>query len=91
MSKCRLVNVVLDVMEYSGLKAQGWPHPWQPEVEKWQFDPLGGAGDLCELRIPTSSGEVVAAPGDFIMRALDGEFRVLDPEAFARTYELVEE
>lgn len=42
------------------------------------------------LIVLTLEGEMVAAPGDWIIRGVNGEFYPCKPEIFAKTYEAVQ-
>lgn len=58
---------------------------------------MGGPSDNLELKntdspiIHTLEGDLVAAPGDWIIRGVKGEFYPCKPDIFAATYEKVEE
>jgi hypothetical protein len=43
----------------------------------------------CQI-VLTLEGEMVAIPGDFIIRGVNGEFYPCKPDIFAKTYEAVE-
>ncbi len=51
-------------------------------VEAYQIDR--------ELLIPTLEGNLVASPGDYIIRGVDGEYYPCKPEIFNVTYDLIE-
>ncbi|AZB54445.1 hypothetical protein EBL89_03575 [Cereibacter sphaeroides] len=40
--------------------------------------------------IPTREGDMLASPGDWIIRGVQGEFYPCKPEIFAATYDLAE-
>jgi len=51
-------------------------------VEAYQIDR--------EVMIPTLEGNVLASPGDYIIRGIDGECYPCKPDIFNETYELLE-
>jgi hypothetical protein len=46
---------------------------------------------LHPLRIMTLEGEMLASPGDYIIKGVQGEFYPCKPDIFATTYELADE
>lgn len=50
--------------------------------EQWAYETLAG-----ELVIRTLEGDHVAAPGDWVMRGVEGEFYPCKPSIFAATYD----
>ncbi len=67
---------------------------WQPQTkegiaEMLRFVPMPYlAGD--ELRIKTLEGTMCAAPGDWVIRGVKGEFYPCKPDIFEETYEAVD-
>jgi hypothetical protein len=62
------------------------------EILKWIgqscrvfFDPNGVIG----IEIKTLEGDLVAAPGDYVIKGVKGEFYPCKPDIFAETYEEV--
>jgi len=51
-------------------------------VEAYQIDG--------EALISTLEGNLVASPGDYIIRGIDGEYYPCKPDIFNETYELLE-
>lgn len=51
----------------------------------------GGVGPVRGIYVPTLEGSMFAAPGDWIIRGVQGEFYPCKPDIFAATYEPVEE
>lgn len=43
-----------------------------------------------EIVIPTLGGNMIASPGDFIIRGVRGEYYPCKPDIFEATYDLVE-
>jgi hypothetical protein len=50
-----------------------------------------GVGPGRGIYIPTLEGSMFGAPGDFIIRGVQGEFYPCKPDIFAATYEPAEE
>lgn len=42
------------------------------------------------LLVKTLEGEMIASPGDFIIKGIEGEFYPCSPDVFEKTYEIVE-
>lgn len=55
------------------------------------FHHPSGSGGTTTLAIRTLEGEMLAQPGDWIIRGVQGEFYPCKPEIFDATYEPVEE
>jgi hypothetical protein len=51
---------------------------------------LEGDGEV-RLHIPTLEGDMIARPGDYIIKGVNGEFYPCKPDIFAKTYEEVSE
>lgn len=47
--------------------------------------------DAKQVHIPTLEGTMIAKPGDWIIRGVNGEYYPCKPDIFAKTYELAEE
>lgn len=47
--------------------------------------------DMCTLAINTREGVMMANPGDYIIKGVEGEFYPCKPGIFAATYEEVEQ
>lgn len=56
---------------------------------KWAFTGEGGMHPNC-LLIPTLEGDMLARPGDWIIRGVQGEFYPCKPDIFDQTYESVD-
>ncbi len=83
--------VVIEAVEFRGFDGKGVPlAPWPPgwEVSSWRMWPR--EGPPLTLVIPTLEGDHHAAPGDFIIRGIKGEFYPCKPDIFAATYEPAE-
>lgn len=50
---------------------------------KWVSGPQSG------IKIPTLEGEMLASPGDYIIKGVAGEFYPCKPDIFKQTYEEV--
>lgn len=72
-------------------------------IEARQFD-LADYDEACDVaawcggepvddgcKIPTLEGAMLASPGDWIIRGVQGEFYPCKPDIFAATYEAVSE
>jgi len=55
------------------------------------FHHPSGLGDSITLAIRTLEGEMVAQPGDWILRGVMGEFYPCRADIFAATYEVIED
>lgn len=87
MAKYRKKPVVIEAVQWNGanhlicdafMKGSGA----YISYDKFQ---LGG------IMIPTLEGTMEAAPGDWIIKGVNGEFYPCKPDIFEKTYELVEE
>lgn len=69
------------------------------EVEAWQFNgTLDGAPEWMKglyafdhITIPTLEGNMIASPGDWIIRGVTGELYPCKPDIFELTYERVDQ
>lgn len=66
------------------------------ETEQEMLEHLDGCpgwhmqgGDGNGIVIPTLEGEMIASPGDWIIRGVKGEYYPCKPDIFVATYELV--
>ena len=57
---------------------------------RFAFTTLAGMHPNC-LLIPTLEGDMLAQPGDWIIKGVQGEFYPCKPDIFAATYDLVED
>lgn len=62
-------------------------HDWCNEVGFTEFE----SGRDETLVIPTLEGDMVASPGDWIIKGVKGEFYPCKPDIFAATYEAADE
>lgn len=85
MAKYRKKPVIIDAVQWTGsnhlicetfLKGSG-------AYFSYNNYKLGG------IIIPTLEGKMEAAPGDWIIKGVNGEFYPCKPDIFAKTYELV--
>jgi hypothetical protein len=83
--KYRKKPVVIEAQRYQG-------NANVVELAVWmrEHDVLVGWGNDW-LRIPTLEGDMVATPGDWIIRGVQGEFYPCKPDVFEQTYEAVED
>lgn len=70
---------------------------WLPEKEphlhenvRMIFRIVADSGQLC-VEIPTLEGTMLARPGDWIIRGVNGEYYPCKDEIFQKTYEAVDE
>jgi hypothetical protein len=77
-----VVEAALYVPDDRGTPTGPWPPGW--DVSKWRIAWLDGVPYLV---IPTAEGVSNAAPGDIIVRGVDGEFYPVKPGIFAKSYE----
>ena len=62
-----------------------WQTVRKRPVEVEAFGPL-----TVETIIPTLEGEMIASPGDFIIRGVKNELYPIKPDIFLDTYEIVD-
>ena len=84
--KYRKKPVVIEAMQWDGSIQSA------DEIEAWSGKTACWADSNLETRIfvATLEGEMRAAPGDWIIRGVKGEFYPCKPDIFAATYEAVE-
>ena len=56
-------------------------------ADEFAFDEARVPGP--HMTIPTLEGEMIASPGDWIIRGVNGEFYPCKPDIFAKTYDAV--
>lgn len=79
--KYRKKPVVIEAMLYTG---ENWV-----EVATWlrtSSRPIGQSSKR-EVVIHTLEGDMLASPGDYIIRGVQGEFYPCKPDIFEQTYE----
>jgi len=76
----RLVDECIAIAEWCG----GFSHMMDPSAGV-KFDP--SAGVKAGIHIPTLEGTMIASPGDWIIRGVQGEFYPCKPDIFTATYE----
>lgn len=85
MPEYRKRPVVIEAMQWDGSLASA-----QAVVEWGQHQLLGCTelpGGLVRLQVTTLEGVLLASPGDWIIRGVQGEFYPCKPDIFAATYE----
>lgn len=90
MSKYRKKPVEIEAVQF-------WPEGTREELDAmlqhlegctdWHMD----GGDGANIVIPTLEGDMLAAPGDWIIKGVKGEFYPCKPDIFEATYEPVSE
>ena len=68
------------------IEAFQWLMDWPPA---WFFD-IGANFTEEGMVIPTLEGDMLARPGDYIIKGIKGEFYPCKPDVFVATYEPVE-
>lgn len=81
--KFRKKPVVIEAVQYLGGDES------QDNVADFMDANIEVSGDA--ILIGTLEGEMMATPGDWIIKGIKGEFYPCKPEIFAATYESVEE
>jgi hypothetical protein len=81
--KFRKKPVVIEAVQYLGGDES------QDNVADFMDANIAVSGDA--ILIGTLEGEMMATPGDWIIKGIKGEFYPCKPEIFAATYESVEE
>ena len=61
-----------------------------PFSELQAFCPVLVRVDSASAKIPTLEGDMLASPGDWIIKGVAGEFYPCKPDIFAATYEAAE-
>lgn len=83
--------VVIEAVQWDGqdFAAVGefCPVAFGPISRRTPADPLGS---MNHLKIRTLEGDMLAAPGDWIIRGVAGEFYPCKPDIFEASYEAVE-
>lgn len=84
MAQFRKKPVVIEAIRYTGINAQKGA-----ELESFAGCPLQlrGVNNVLCVVIPTLEGEMLAQPGDWIIKGVKGELYPCKPDIFAATYE----
>jgi len=92
MGKYRKKPVVIEAVHYVGegnVEPAGQVPEWMWEaLEEDVLFPTNGTDPMV---IRTAEGNMIAAPGDWIIRGVKGEIYPCKPDIFEATYEAVEE
>jgi hypothetical protein len=87
MSENLYVGLVGDALEPESLRYPDQIDGDDSTPDKgWYIDPADGA-----LMIRTLEGDMRTAPGDYVIRGVEGEFYPCKPGIFAATYETAED
>jgi hypothetical protein len=84
MPQFRKKPVVIEAVQYTGINER-----IANELEAFMGKPpaiVDADGKLC-LSITTLEGEMLASPGDWIIKGVKGEFYPCKPDIFAATYD----
>lgn len=82
VNKYRKKPVIIEAIQYTGKNLT--------EIFKLGMETLEQGFLSSDLIIPTLEGNMVAKPGDYIIRGIKGEFYPCKPDIFEQSYELVE-
>ena len=80
MPMFRKKPVAIEAMQWDGTRESAI------RVSMWTGSPLYGGEEI--ITIDTLEGTMRAAPGDWIIKGVKGEFYPCKPDIFAATYEL---
>ena len=83
MDKYRKKPVVIEAVRYTGASPGGNGF----DIVQWGKPTIASAIFPDELQIRTLEGVMTAAPGDWIIKGVAGEFYPCKPDIFAATYE----
>ena len=81
--KFRKKPVVIEAVQWTGRNVE--------EIGKFLKGPVMGRGNDSTISICTLEGEMIAQPGDWIIKGVKGEFYPCKPDIFAATYEPVDD
>lgn len=88
MAKYRKRPVVIEAQEFKGSSTHVWAiNGWIKNGE--YIDPTIVTCDITSMTIDTLEGAMIANPGDYIIKGINGEFYLCKPDIFEKTYELV--
>lgn len=91
MAKYVKKPVVVEAIEFTGTQESvDAVDQWSKEGELLIAHP-GIAEDDWHITVPTMEGDMLACPGDFIIRGVKGELYPCKPDVFAVSYEAVNE
>jgi hypothetical protein len=89
MSQWRKKPVVIEAVRFNGSSTHvGMIHHWMETGEL--LEPQITTQDMRPMPIKTLEGVMVASPGDWIIKGVNGEFYPCKPDIFEKTYERVE-
>lgn len=85
--KFRKKPIVIEAIQWTGDKNQ-------KEDPEWLVKAINNSQitiSYPDMLINTLEGKMIARPGDFIIRGINGEIYPCKPDIFAKTYDMVEE
>ena len=88
MPKYRKKPVVIEARQYTE-EARDDVIAWSDAVGTG-IDDNGAEYELANIRIKTLEGTMVARPGDWVIKGVNGEFYPCKPDVFEKTYEAAE-
>lgn len=83
--KYRKKPVVIDAIRFTGEvdPVIEWARSLGKQPDEYVMSPCAGYG----LKIQTLEGDMIASPGDYVIRGVSGEFYPCKPDIFEQTYE----
>ena len=90
MARYRKKPIVIEAVQYDGLNAAEVDEFTGKKLERDIIDAAYQAGvapPVMRLIIPTLEGDMLASPGDWIIKGISGEYYPCKPDIFAKTYD----
>lgn len=86
--KYRKKPVIIEAVQHTGSSSVA------AAIQKWMQGeeykaPVVQTRDIRPMEIPTLEGVMIASPGDWIIKGVNGEFYPCKPDIFEKTYEEV--
>lgn len=90
MGKFRKKPVIIEAVRWTGSEVEGGAPPWLVEALGKNPDDVGSVIRVIDkVRIKTLEGAVMAAPGDWILKGVEGELYPCRSDIFEKTYQEV--
>ena len=87
--KYRKKPIIIDAIRFGGSStAVGQVKHWMETGEYIEYH--YSTSDFRSMEIETLEGTMIASPGDYIIKGINGEFYPCKPDIFEKTYEEVE-
>lgn len=87
MAEFRKKPVVIEAMQYAFDDETRFAEEAQDDIADFMDANIVVSGDC--IIIPTLEGDMLASPGDWIIKGVKGEFYPCKPDIFEATYEAV--